>query len=314
MENIPVYLFLGFLEAGKTKFVQDTLCDKRFNDGEKTLLLLCEEGEEEYDPSLFSGENVTIELIENEAELSEKYLSELQEKNSFERVIVEYNGMWQTGSLFRNLPPGWNVVQCITFIDAQSIMSYNSNMRSLVVDKLQPCELAVFNRVRENDDKMQFHKLVRGVNRSADIAYEYVDGKVEYDEIEDPLPFDINAPVIKIEDRDYAIWYRDLLDEAEKYEGKTVKFKAIAAYDSRMPKNVFAAGRHVMTCCVEDIEYKPLICICNDEHGLKTEDWVVVTGKIKNEHSKFYRGNGPVLHIDTISVTTPPDPEIATFY
>ena len=40
MKEIPVYLFLGFLESGKTKFIQDTLCDERFNNGEKTLLKL----------------------------------------------------------------------------------------------------------------------------------------------------------------------------------------------------------------------------------------------------------------------------------
>ena len=47
--EIPVYIFTGFLEAGKTKFIQETLEDARFNDGERTLLLLCEEGIEEFE-------------------------------------------------------------------------------------------------------------------------------------------------------------------------------------------------------------------------------------------------------------------------
>ena len=46
-EQIPVYLFTGFLEAGKTKFIQETMEDPRFNEGERTLLLICEEGLEE---------------------------------------------------------------------------------------------------------------------------------------------------------------------------------------------------------------------------------------------------------------------------
>ena len=48
--QIPVYLFTGFLEGGKTKFIQETLEDGRFNKGEPTLLLVCEEGIEEYAP------------------------------------------------------------------------------------------------------------------------------------------------------------------------------------------------------------------------------------------------------------------------
>lgn len=54
--EIPVYLFTGFLEAGKTKFIQETFEDPRFNNGENTLLLVCEEGIEEYDPSRFKGD------------------------------------------------------------------------------------------------------------------------------------------------------------------------------------------------------------------------------------------------------------------
>ena len=47
-KRIPVYLFVGFLESGKTKFIQETFEDPNFDSGDKTLLLVCEEGEEEY--------------------------------------------------------------------------------------------------------------------------------------------------------------------------------------------------------------------------------------------------------------------------
>ena len=75
-------------------------------------------------------------------------------------------------------------------------------------------------------DKMAFHKIVRGVSRRPDIAYEYVSGDVEYDEIEDPLPFDIDAPVIEIGDDDYALWNTATSpEETKKYDGKTVEYK-----------------------------------------------------------------------------------------
>ncbi len=314
MREIPVYLFLGFLESGKTKFIQDTLCDERFNNGEKTLLVVCEEGIEEYDPSLFSGSNVTVKVIDDEEELTAKTLSKFQNETNCERVIIEYNGMWQVNSLLSNMPKGFTLVQCMMFADATTFINYNQNMRNQTVDKLRVCELVVFNRMDKAIDKMELHKIVRGVSRRADIAYEYPDGTVEYDDIEDPLPFDIEAPVIKIEDTDYALWYRDLLEETDKYNGKTVKFKGICAYDERMPNDTFVAGRHIMTCCIDDVEYSPIVCICKNKHNIKSRDWVMVTGTIKVEYCKFYQDKGPVIHIEETAITSAPAQELATFY
>ena len=314
MKEIPVYLFLGFLESGKTKFIQDTLCDIRFNNGEKTLLLVAEEGIEEYDPSLFSGSNVSIKTVESPEELSPAFLEKSAKEVQAERVIVEYNGMWPADALLNSFPKGFTLVQSMMFADATTFITYNANMRNQTVDKLKICELVVFNRMNESIDKMELHKIVRGVNRRADIAYEYPDGKVEYDEIEDPLPFDIDSSFIKIEDTDYALWYRDLIEESDKYNGKTVKFRGIAAYDNRMPDTMFVAGRHVMTCCIDDVEYMPIVCVTEKKHSVKSRDWIMVTGTIKNEYCKLYRGKGPVIHVEEIAVTSPPEKELATFY
>jgi len=314
MKNIPVYLFLGFLESGKTKFIQDTLCDIRFNNGEKTLLLICEEGIEEYEPSLFSGSNVTLKAIESVDDITPAALSAMQKESACERVIIEYNGMWNTDALLNNLPKSFTLVQCMTFADAQTFINYNANMRNQTVDKIRICELVVFNRMTPGIDKMGLHKIVRGISRRCDIAYEYTDGHVEYDDIEDPLPFDIDAPLIKIEDTDYALWYRDLIEEPEKYNGKSVKFKGIAAYDKRMSENIFVAGRHIMTCCIDDVEYSPIVCICKNKHSIQSRDWLMVTGTIKNEYCKLYKGKGPVIYVDEIAITSPPVQELATFY
>lgn len=314
MKNIPVYLFLGFLESGKTKFIQDTLCDIRFNNGEKTLLIVCEEGIEEYEPSLFSGHNVTVKTVQNSGEFSPAFLNAMQKEANAERVIIEYNGMWNADDLINNFPKSFSLVQCMMFADASTFITYNANMRNQTFDKLRLCELVVFNRMTESVDKMELHKIVRGVSRRCDIAYEYVDGHVEYDDIEDPLPFDIDAPLIKIEDTDYALWYRDLVEEPQKYDGKSVKFRGITAYDKRMPDNIFVAGRHVMTCCIDDVEYRPIVCICKNKHSVQSRDWFMVTGTIKNEYCKFYRGKGPVIYIEDLAVTSPPEQELATFY
>jgi hypothetical protein len=196
------------------------------------------------------------------------------------------------------------------FADANTFLSYNTNMRQLMVDKLLNCEMVVLNRTPANIDKEEIHKVVRGVSRRAAITYDYPDGHVEYDEIEDPLPYDLEADVVVIKDEDYAVFYRDLSEEMNRYNGKTVKFKGIVARDGA---NILA-GRHVMTCCADDIAYHPLVCIFEKAPNLETRDWVTLTGKIKVEKHKLYRGEGPVLYVTATDFAVPPAQEVATFY
>ncbi len=314
MEDIPVYLFLGFLEAGKTKFIHETLMDKRFCNGEKTLLLLCEEGEEEYDLSAYPSPSVFPRVIEEKEDFNENNLRSLLKETGATRVVLEYNGMWTIQDLFENLPVEWAVYQCMCFVDASTFLSYNANMRGLVVDKINTSELVVFNRFEKSMDKLEFHKIVRGVSRRTQIAYEYSDGNVEYDDIEDPLPFDITKDEITIEDEDYALWYRDLMEEPEKYHGKTVTFRAVVARDEKFPKNTFALGRHVMTCCVDDIQFCWVVAEWNRAEMFAMRQWVRVTGKIAVQKHKLYRGKGPVLQVQSVILTDAPAQEVATFY
>ena len=312
--KLPVYLFTGFLEGGKTTIIQESLNDQNFNSGEKTLLLMCEEGIEELDPSQFWGQNVRIHLVEDEAWLTKENLEGLVKNHRVDRVIIEYNGMWSLQTLYANMPSGWAIYQNMMFADANTFISYNNNMRQLTVDKLMDAEMIVLNRASERTDKEEIHKIVRGITRRAAIVYDYPDGHVEYDEIEDPLPFDIDAPVVEIEDEDYAIWYRDLSEDMEQYKGKTVKFKGMVATDPRLPKNAVILGRHVMTCCVDDIQYSGLACVLPMPMGLKTRDWLEITAKIEFTKHQIYKGKGPVLVVSQVKKCEPPEEQLATFY
>lgn len=314
MDEMPVYLFLGFLESGKTKFIQETLEDKRFNNGERTLLLVCEEGVEEYEPSTYPSKNVFIRTIEEKEELNEANLQRMVDECSAERVVIEFNGMWLVNDLFEAMPEGWAIYQVMFFADASTFLSYNANMRSLVVDKLNICELVVFNRMEKTLDPQEFHKIVRGISRRTEIAYEYTDGTVAYDDIEDPLPFDVEADHIVIEDDDYALFYRDIMEEPKKYDGKTVTFKGMAARNPKFPGDVFALGRNVMTCCVDDIRYCWFVCETEDPEKLKERGWFIAKAGIEVRKHKFYKGKGPVLKIMEISPAAPAEKEVATFY
>ena len=312
--DIPVYLFTGFLEAGKTKFIQETLCDERFNKGEKTLLLVCEEGVEEYEPDEFSGENVFIKVVEEESELSEDLLRGFIKETDAERVVVEYNGMWMLDSLYQAMPQEWVVYQEFMFADATTFLTYNQNMRQLTYDKLKSCELVVFNRFTREMDKMPYHKIVRGASRRADIAYEYAPDDVEYDDIEDPLPFDINAPIIEIGVDDYAIWYRDLTENPSNYEGKTIKVLCRALTRKKLPSKTFIVGRHVMTCCIEDTQFAALVCQWDQASKVVNDSWINLTAKIHYKFHVAYKQKGPVLTCVELEPAEAPENSIATFF
>lgn len=312
--EVPVYLFTGFLEAGKTSFIKETMQDPNFNDGRKQYLIItCEEGEVEFEAEDFP-ENVHFASFDDVQLLTPDRLSAAAKRAKADVVVMEYNGMWNVDALYNALPQNWMVYQEIMIADSTTIVSYNANMRQLVVDKLTSCEMVVFNRFKPEHDKMTLHKIVRGVSKRANICYENLEGEIEFDDIEDPLPYDINADVIEINDQDFAIFYRDMTDEFAKYKGKTLRFKGIVALDSSLPKDSYAIGRHIMTCCADDIAYRGVVAKGMGSLKLTTRDWVTVEGKIVEEYSKLYRGVGPVLYVKTIERAEKPEQEVATFY
>lgn len=313
MKQIPVYSFTGFLESGKTKFIQETLEDERFNSGERTLLLVMEEGEEEYDISRYPHKNVYMEVIDDLDSLTTEQLAAMEKKYNAERVVAELNGMRPAGDFYEKMPENWGIAQEVMFADSRTIMQYNANMRSLVVDKLQGCEMVVFNRMELKDDVMPFHKLARALNRRVDIVYDYVDGSSQFDEIEDPLPFDINAPVIKIKDDDYALFYRDITEEPKKYDKKTVYFRAQIAKLRKDKNGIFAPGRFVMTCCADDITFMGIPCKYPDAAKLKSREWIWLKAKVNVKFHALYKGVGPILTAISIEHAAPAVEEVATF-
>ena len=313
MVQIPVYAFTGFLDSGKTKFIQETLEDERFNGGERTLLLVFEEGEEEFDISSYPHKNVYIEVLDQQS-VTTKELQALAKKYKAQRVVAELNGMQLVGDLYTRFPEDWVVAQEVMFADTATIMAYNANMRNVVMDKLVGAQMVVFNRLTPGADVMPFHKLARAASRRIDILYDYTDGTTQFDDIEDPLPFDINAPVIQVKDEDFALWYRDVTEEPQKYDGKTVCFKGQVAMLRRDKKGMFAPGRFVMTCCVDDIQFCGIPCVYARSAELEPRSWVAVTAKIAAEKHPLYKGElGPVLTALEVTSAAPAQPDVATF-
>ena len=300
---IPVYLFLGFLDSGKTKFIHDTLCDTRFQNGDKTLVILCEEGETELDTSKYrGGKNVTIVTVEDQEQLTTAFLENALKKSRAERVMVEYNGMWLLDTLGKALPQNWQIYQIMMMADSNTFEMYNSNMRQLVYDKLNSAEVVFFNRCKQGLDKMPLHALVRQVSRRTAIVYEYEDGTMENDDIVDPLPYDMNADIVNVEDDDFGLLYMDAMENVQNYDGKTIRFKAMTARSPRMGNDTFVGGRFAMTCCVEDIRYVGFLCKWDKASTLANKSWQNITADIKAVRDPMF-GNevGPMFFIKDAS-------------
>ena len=313
MVQIPVYVFTGFLDSGKTKFIQETLEDPRFNAGERTLLLVCEEGEEEFDFSSYPHQNVFLEVVDQQT-VTTKQLQALAKKHKIQRVVAELNGMQLIGDIYSRFPEDWAIAQEVMFADATTFLTYNANMRNLVMDKLVGGQMVVFNRLVPGQDTMPLHKLVRAANRRIDILYDYTDGTTAFDDVEDPLPFDINAPVILINDEDYALWYRDVTEEPQKYDGKTVSFKGQVAMLRREKNGMFAPGRFVMTCCEDDIQFCGVPCRYEKAKELEPRSWIALTATIRAEKHTLYQGEvGPILTALKVERAEPAQPDVATF-
>ena len=142
--DIPVYLVAGFLDAGKTNFINGILEDG-FAREDKTLLLCCEEGEEEYEKKAL--DNVTVVTVDDEDELTADFCRELEKKYRPKQVLIEYNGMWQMEKLYRDvLPANWVLYQIMTFVQAPTFELFVKNMGQLMMEKITNADMLVFNR------------------------------------------------------------------------------------------------------------------------------------------------------------------------
>ena len=306
----PVYVINGFLESGKTEFINFTLGQNYFQVRGKTLLLLCEEGENEYDPELLKKSRTEVELIEQEEDFNPAHLTELEKKHRPERIIIEYNGMWN----YKNavLPKSWKIEQQITTIDGSTFPMYYTNMRSLLAEMIRKSEMIIFNRCDTVRDQLNSYKRnIKAVNASADVVFE--DSKGEIDEIfEEDLPFDLNQETIVLDNQGYGIWYLDSMDHLERYIGKKLQFVAMVLKPEKFPRGYFVPGRMAMTCCAEDMAFLGYACEFPGADALKQREWVKVTATVAKEYWADYKGEGPILHAVSVEKTkAPKDPGIS---
>lgn len=311
--DIPVYFVTGILESGKTSFLNDTVRDEYFRSNSVTLLITCEEGIIEYDEAELKKYGTALEYIEEQEDFTPEKLAEFNKKYKPERVLLEFNPLWGVDEFFEmKLPQKWIVAQEIVFIDGTTYKIYKNNMQPVFTAMLKNADLVVMNRCNREENLAGYRRGIKVVNPACDIIFEDTKGEI-INLFEEHMPYDMNAPVIEIEDVDYGIFYVDLTDHPEKYIGKTVKFKARAMKSKKKDSKFFVPGRQAMTCCAEDVQVLGYLCKSDAAPTLKHGQWVCVTAEIKYESVKFYQGKGPVLYASSVEPCDPPEEEMVYF-
>ncbi|MCI5902666.1 MAG: GTPase [Blautia sp.] len=311
--TVPIYLVTGFLESGKTTFLNFTLQQEYFRIDGKTLLILCEEGEEEYDRRELALRNVVVEVLEKEEDLTEERLSAMDIIHQPERVVIEYNGMWLV-SRFRQLrlPQGWGIEQEITCVDAGTYQIYMANMKSLFMDMVRESDMVVFNRCSREDPLPSYRRAIKVANQRAEIIFEDEEGELD-DIFQDEMPYDLDAPIVEILPEDYGIWFVDSMDHPQRYVGKTVRFKARALKPRGMGSKFFVPGRTAMTCCADDTTFLGYVCKSAYAPKIREGSWVEVTAKIAFEYRMEYREEGIVLYAEDVRECQPLEEEMVYF-
>jgi len=308
-----VYMITGFLDSGKSEFLTYTLEQPYFQIKGKTLLILCEEGEVEYSPQLLENSRTEVEIIENEEDFNADNLLKLDKKHKPERIIVEFNGMWNYKNI--KLPWSWKVEQQITTIDASTFPVYYNNMKSLVTEMIRKSDMIIFNRCDSViDDLGSYKRNIKAVNQKADVVFEGSEGEINTI-FEEDLPYDINKEHLDLDNYGYGIFYIDSMDNVTRYMGKTVTFIAQVMKPQGMEKNCFVPGRLAMTCCADDMAFLGYVCEYDLASTLSDKDWVKVTARIYAGARPEYEGQTCVIYkeavVEKIAAPAPKDQVIS---
>lgn len=311
--DIRVYIFAGFLDSGKTTFINNTLMNPEFYYNEDTLLISFEEGEISYDQSSLQMSNTVLEILDHE-NFTTLDLQHLALKYHPTQIIIEANGMMDLNVFVKEIiPKDWDVVQVLTTIDTTTFNMYLNNMRSLIYGQVVFSDLVIFNRYQKNIKKSMLRNNIKAINPTAQIIYELPDGTIDTQTPDNELPFDINNDYLEIKDHDFGIFCMDIMDHPHKYLHKTIKIKGkFIGLDCIIP-NGFILGRQAMVCCEEDTSLIGIIAISPLANKLIPNEWILIDGEISVSFDQEYQKDIPILTVKHLQVVPPLKNEYVTF-
>jgi len=309
----PIYLITGFLESGKTNLIKNMLTDEGFSQGERTLLIVCEEGEEEYEKELLRNSNTVMEVIDSFEDLTENSFQLMNDKYFPERIIIEYNSVWGIENLFRiKKPAEWELAQMVTLIDASTFENYLTNMRNLMTEGPKLADLVIFNRCSDETPKSSYRRIIKGMNNTCNILFENLDGTSDDGVGEEDLPYDMKADVIEIKDDQFGIWYIDCMEHPARYNERKIRVKGMGFRLEDLTRKTYVFGRYAMTCCADDIGGIGFICRYKEKFP-KEKEWFYLNAKIEAAYSEIHGRAAVILVEESREKAEKPEEELVYF-
>lgn len=308
---MPVFIVNGFLDSGKTTFIKNVINQNQFSEFESILLIQCEQGETAYEEEFLKRHGIHMVIVD-EKEFTARALRELEKKHHPWAVMIEYNPMWKAINIDPlQLPDSWEIYQQITIVDASTFELYRKNMKSIISETLKNVDMVLFNRCKNDMNLSSYRRSAKALSSGVQIILEHEDGTII--PLAEQLPYSLSSTVITVEDDDYGIWYLDIMERPEQYNGKIVNYKGKIARLRNAGENYVAVGRKVMTCCADDTQFLGHVCKYEDAELLIPGDWVQIEAEVCIEYRDEYRKNGPVMHIRKINHAVPPKEDMIYF-
>lgn len=311
----PIYLFTGLLESGKTTLIHEVAGEEDFLEPGTTVLLCCEEGETPFNEIFLKKHEMVLIPVENQDDLNEEFWEKIENDYAPTQVMIEYNGMWEVDSLFESgIPEDWYIGGVYSTVNGATADMYSTNMRKMFMDPLRESNLIIFNRCSEDIDRQKYRRSFKALNPQVQVAFEKEDGTLFANE-KDIMPFDYSGERVDIDDMDYGLWYLDAMENPGRYMGKIIHFTARYCASNEPGKKYFVPGRHIMTCCEDDIEFLGFLCNFTQDLDYKHGDWVSVDVEFDYGECAMYApdGEGPILELVKIEDGTKPEQELVTF-
>lgn len=311
--EIPVYIFTGLLESGKTTLIHEVAGEEGFLEPGRTILIRCEEGEKGYGEKFLKKHDMILINVRDQAQLTGRFWRKCEKKYAPAQIMIEYNGMWDMDDLMDSgMPEDWFTGGIYSTVNAETAELYITNMRKMFMEPLKYSNLIIFNRCDDGTDRLKFRRNLKAYNPQVQVAFERKDGTMFGNE-EEELPFDYSGDTVIIDDMDYGLWYLDAMEHPERYMGKIVEFTAKYCASAKPGEKYFVPGRHIMTCCEEDIQFLGYVCSFSEDPGYEHEDWIRVRVRFDYRDCELYGEEGPVLELVSSEKAEKPDPELVTF-
>lgn len=281
MVEVPLFIMNGLIESGKTTLIKEIIENNVSYQEGNTLLVVCEEGIEEYDKDWIEANQVHVAYVDKIEDLTPEYLISLDELHTPAQIVVELNGFWDMDDL--EFPEYMPIYQMISLIDATTFGVSFNNMRQIFKNLVKYSALVIFNRSDGVKDLALYRRQIRALNKDCQIAFEGKDGQLT-SMLEEDLPYDLKKDTIILEDEDYPTWYIDVFDHYEKYFGKTIKFKTFVR---DILDETIVVGRNVMTCCENDISFLGYEVIDPTSTMVAIGDCIYLECEVLHQFSKF---------------------------